>query len=129
MKFGKFIGAALALTLSAAALPANLPSTANIVYAADTEKAESAEAIAMRNAIADVKKRVNITSDFDEFDYDTNTRYDTTYYRFIWSKTNEDGGTDEKITVEYFNGFINGYEYYSSGRYYRKPAFSKLTPE
>lgn len=129
MKFRKFIAAALALSLSAAVMPANLTSPANTAYAADTEKTESAEAIAMRNAIADVKKRVNIPSDFDEFDYDTNTRYDTTYYRFIWTRTNDEGGTDEEITVEYFNGFINGYEYYNCDRNYRKPAFSKLTPE
>lgn len=126
MKFWKFIAAALALSLSAAVLPANT------AYAADTEKTESAETIAMRNAIADVKKRVNIGDGFDEFDYDTSTRYDTTYYRFIWSKTVvEDGkeGTGEEITVEYYNGFISGYEYYNRDRNYRKPAFSKLTPE
>ncbi|MDE7293029.1 MAG: DUF4901 domain-containing protein [Oscillospiraceae bacterium] len=132
MKFGKFIGLTLAFTLSAAILPANLPCPANTVYAADTEKAESAEAIAMRNAIADVKKRMNIPKDFDGFDYDTRTSYDTTYYRFTWSKTVvEDGieGTGEEITVEYYNGFINGYEYFNCDRTYRKPAFSKLTPE
>ncbi|MDE6593372.1 MAG: hypothetical protein K2K57_09980 [Oscillospiraceae bacterium] len=130
MKFGKFIAAALALTLSATALPANLPSPANTVYAADTEKAENAETAAMRKAMAEVKKRMNIGNDFDDFDYDTETRYDTTYYRFGWYKHEEQDGKTvlvEKIIAEYYNGFISGYEHYdrSSGR--NKPAFSKLT--
>lgn len=134
MKFGKFIGTALALSLSAAILPANayLPFSANTAYAADTEKSESAEVIAMRNAMADVKKRVNIPKDFDGFDYDTRVRYETTYYRFIWSKSEERDGrtvTTEKITVEYYNGFISGYEHYVRSRGRNKPTFARLTPD
>ncbi len=38
----------------------------------------------MRNAAAEVKKRLNVPKSLDKFTRETETQYDTVYYRFRW---------------------------------------------
>lgn len=120
--------------ISAALCAAAVVFTAPFVYvSADNgaSQTENTETAAMRNAILDVKKRVNIPSDFDEFEYDTTTKYDTTYYEFRWDriefdKKNNYSYSAEAVIVEYFNGFISRYIYLGEDED-SKPSFSKLT--
>lgn len=132
MKFRKIISAALGVMLALSAVPC-VP-----VFSADNTSAkteENAETTAMRNAILDVKKRVTVPQNLDKFEYDTQTRYDTTYYQFMWYRMDEDAKYDdyyyaaESITVEYYNGFIGSYShsYRNSGS--SKPRFAKLSSE
>lgn len=56
-------------------------------FAADNTSAkteENAEAAAVRNAAAEVKKRLNVPKNLDKFTRETETQYDTVYYRFRW---------------------------------------------
>ncbi len=130
MKFRKIISAALGIMLALSAVPCVLASAADNT-SAKTE--ENAETTAMRNAIVEVKKRLNVPKSLDQFSYETETRYDTIYYRFTWYREGKDEKsgrtyTAESMTAEYFNGYLGSYQYYSydSGRS-GKPSFSKLT--
>lgn len=131
MRKRQIISALTATVMAMGTLPA-LAMTA----AADstTENAgESAETAAMRAALTDVKKRVKIPEKYDKFDYKTETRYETTFYRFIWYtgelKWNGEVPREEGIVVEYYNGFISSYELFEENSESSKPSFSKLTPE
>ncbi|MGN1106399.1 MAG: YcdB/YcdC domain-containing protein, partial [Huintestinicola sp.] len=124
----------LSLSLCAAMLLTALPFAE--VNAADSKTAsqESKETAALKAAISEVKKRIDIPKELTKFDYETETRYGTTYYKLMWYSEKENGYgdtyTDKSITVEYFNGFISGYRYYDINRNTSsKPAFAKLTAE
>lgn len=109
------------------------------ISAADSSKksssSESKETADLKAAIAEVKKRINIPAQLDKFSYETETRYENTFFKLCWysEKKDEDGGsyTDCSITVEYYNGFIRHYSYYSNSTdpSYSKPHFPKLTAE
>ena len=106
------------------------------VNAADSKTAsqESKETAALKAAISEVKKRIDIPKELTKFDYETETRYGTTYYKLMWYSEKENGYgdtyTDKSITVEYFNGFISAYSYVDNSEPDPKPAsFPKLTPE
>lgn len=57
------------------------------LFAADNTPSKTernAEAAAVRNAAAEVKKRLNVPENLDKFTHETETQYDTVYYRFRW---------------------------------------------
>lgn len=106
------------------------------VNAADsnTSTQESRETAELKAAISEVKKRIDIPKELTKFDYETETSYETTYYKLMWysEKENDYGSiyTDKSVTVEYFNGFISGYNYYDKNRSSGSAlSFAKLTPE
>lgn len=124
----------LSLSLCAAMLLTALPFAE--VNAADskTSSQESKETAGLKAAISEVKKRIDIPKELTKFDYETETSYETTYYKLMWYSEKEnsygDTYTDKSITVEYFNGFISAYRYYDKNQdRSSKPAFAKLTPE
>lgn len=133
MKFRRLISAALGVMIAASAVPCVPAIAQDSSTSAKTE--ENAETTAMRNAILDVKKRVTIPQNLDKFEYDTETRYDTTYYRFIWYRMDDDDDSDiyyraaESIEVEYYNGFISSYSHSYKNRGSSKPSFAKLSSE
>lgn len=132
MKFRRLISAALGVMIAASAVPCVPVIAQDSGTSAKTE--ENAETTAMRNAILDVKKRVTIPQNLDKFKYDTETRYDTTYYRFIWYRMDDDDDSDiyyraaESIEVEYYNGFISSYSHSYKSKNSGKPSFAKLSP-
>ena len=125
----------LSAVLCSAMLMAALPCEAYAADSSTSEAAESAETAALRAAITDVKKRIDIPKELTEFDYETNTEYETTYYNFKWYVQSEDEygemQTEKSIAVEYYNGFIKVYQYYDRARemYSSKPSFPKMTPQ
>lgn len=125
----------ISAVLCSAMLMAALPCEAYAADSSTSEAAESAETAALRAAITDVKKRIDIPKELTEFDYETNTEYETTYYNFRWYVQSEDEygemQTDKSIAVEYYNGFIKVYQYYDRARemYSSKPSFPKMTPQ
>lgn len=133
MKFRRLISAALGVMIAASAAPCVPVIAQDSSTSAKTE--ENAETTAMRNAILDVKKRVTVPKNLDKFEYDTQTRYDTTYYQFRWYRMDEDDNYDdyydavESITVEYYNGFISSYSHSYKNRGSSKPSFAKLSSE
>lgn len=146
MKLCRLISAALCAAVMVSASP-----LASVTAEESSSKTENAETEAMRKAIVDVKKRLDIPKELDRFYYETKTKYETTYYLFEWYRQEPiykngaiSGVTNpEKIVVEYFNGFISSYTYGNDDedyeyRYeyddwdmdnhgYRKPGFSKLS--
>ncbi|MDE7289168.1 MAG: hypothetical protein K2N71_06670 [Oscillospiraceae bacterium] len=143
MKFKRLISAALSVLLAVSAVPC-----VNVFSEESSSQAEeNAETTALRNAIQDVKSRVDIPQALDKFEYETKTEYETTYYQFAWYRIDETKGYEssyyegngvdnaldcavEYVTVEYYKGFISWYEY----RKYdddssEKPSFAKLTAE
>lgn len=130
MKFRRIISAALGVMLALSAVPC-VPVLSADNASAKTE--ENAETTAMRNAIVEVKKRLNVPKSLDQFSYETATQYNTVYYMFTWYREEKDEKsgstyTAESMTAEYFNGYLGSYQYYSydSGRN-GKPSFAKLT--
>ncbi|MCI5752487.1 MAG: S-layer homology domain-containing protein [Oscillospiraceae bacterium] len=107
--------------------------------AADSEA--TAEANALKAAIADVKKRITIPSELDEFSYQLESRYETDFFQLQWYHVNEKSGVskyvngnwiqvDKMITVTYYDGMITGYEYFDKSYSTTvKPSFAKLTVE
>ncbi|MDE6747236.1 MAG: hypothetical protein K2J72_11495, partial [Oscillospiraceae bacterium] len=131
MKFRRFISAALGVLLAVSAVPC-VPAAAQ-ENSTSSKTEENAETTAMRNAIVDIKKRVTIPQSLDKFEYETETRYDTTYYQFRWYRMGKDADYDsyyhaaESISVEYYNGFISSYKHYTEGSGSSKPSFAKLS--
>lgn len=130
MKFRRLISAALSVLLAVSSVPCVNAFAQEDGTSAKTE--ENAETTAMRNAIREVKKRIDIPKELDKFSYETETEYDTVYYQFKWYREEKSQYynymvTAEYITVEYYNGFISGYEYFSGEDADNKPSFSKLT--
>lgn len=130
MKFKRLISAALSVLLAVSAVPCV---TVFSEESSSQKTEENAETTAMRKAILDVKKRVDIPQSLDKFEYDTKTQYDTVYYQFKWYREEKDEQRDrtytaESISVEYYKGFIRSYGYYSyeSGGS-SKPRFAKLS--
>ncbi|MBP0957727.1 MAG: hypothetical protein J5997_10225 [Oscillospiraceae bacterium] len=124
----------LSLSLCTAMLLTALPFAEVNAADSNTSTQESRETAELKAAISEVKKRINIPKELTKFDYETETSYETTYYRLVWysQKKNDYGDlyTDKSITVEYFNGFISGYSYYDINiSRSSKPAFAKLSPE
>ena len=140
MKFRRIISAALGVMLALSAVPC-VPAFSADNTSAKTE--ESAETAAMRNALTEVKKRVTVPKQLDKFAYETNTKYSTTYYRFLWYRVDEtkeyrnyssydvEHLMNESVgylTVEYYNGFISYFNYWLDDTdSANKPSFSKLT--
>ncbi|MDE6710728.1 MAG: DUF4901 domain-containing protein [Oscillospiraceae bacterium] len=129
MKFKRLISAALSVLLAVSAVPC----VTAFSEESSSKAEENAETTAMRKAILDVKKRVDIPQSLDKFEYDTKTQYDTVYYQFKWYREEKDEQRDrtytaESISVEYYKGFIRSYGYYSyeSGGS-SKPSFAKLS--
>lgn len=143
MKLQKIISAALSVLLAVSSVPCIT------VFSEDGTSAkteENAETTAMREAILDVKKRADIPKELDKFVYDTETRYDTTYYCFVWYRVDKEDEekynydyddidfelamdiSAEYVKVEYYKGFISSYYHYSAERGgSSKPSFSKFT--
>lgn len=139
MKFKRLISAALSVLIAVSAVPCvNVFSEES-----SSQTEENAETTALRNAIQDVKSRVDIPQELDKFVYETKTEYETTYYQFAWYRVDESDGRSydydghdvdvaidqavEYITAEYYNGFISSYRYWNGSRSSDKPSFSKLT--
>ncbi|MGN0691983.1 MAG: YcdB/YcdC domain-containing protein [Oscillospiraceae bacterium] len=111
------------------------------IEAMAAESASTAEAKALKAAIAEVKKRITIPSELSEFSYQLESRYETDFFQLRWYHINEKGGTskyvdgnwirvDKMITVTYYDGLITGYEYYDKDYSTTvKPSFAKLTVE
>ncbi|MGN1417645.1 MAG: S-layer homology domain-containing protein [Oscillospiraceae bacterium] len=105
------------------------------------ESASTAEAKALKAAIADVKKRITIPAELDEFSYQLESKYETDFFQLQWYHINEKKGTskyvngswlsvDKMMTVTYYDGMITGYEYYDKDYSTTvKPSFAKLTVE
>lgn len=132
MKLRNLISAVLCAAVAASAVPIVPVSAENTSSKTAAAAEENVETAAMRNAILDVKKRVSIPQNLDQFEYNTKTQYDTAYYQFQWYREEKDERnytyTAEYITVGYYNGFISEYEYYCrDSDSSDKPGFSKLT--
>lgn len=131
MKKRRILSALLAAVIAAGTLSA-MPVSADSTAAENAgEASESAETAAMRNALLEVKKRVNIPAEYDKFDCKTETKYEITYYRFIWYKGElnwrGEEPQEEGIVIEYYNGFISSYELFAKDYSSGKASFSKLT--
>ena len=126
---------AFAAILSAAMALSALPAAPTAVYADSdsTAKADSAETQALKKAISDVKKRINIPKTMDKFDYDTKTSYENTFFRLRWYSEEDNGSytyTAQEIIVEYYNGFISSYTYNDhTDNSSSKRGFAKLSSE
>ncbi len=123
MKLARLIPAAVCAAVMISSVPC-AP-----IFAAENSQTQNAETEAMKKAMLDVKKRVHIPEDMENFDYSTETKYDTTYFRFKWSHGDKYNDDDYKfVTVNYYNGFISYYEYFDrSNSHSGKPSFSKLS--
>lgn len=132
-KRSKFIACLAAAVLTLTDLPAIMPT----VSAAE-KSSSTAESDALKTAIAEVKKRITVPAELEEFKYETSERYNTVFYKFYWYSKGESvryiaGGSEnvnEMITVEYFDGQITSYAYDSPD--YRttcKKGFAKLSSE
>ena len=124
----------LSLSLCTAMLLTALPFAEVNAADSNTSTQESRETAELKAAISEVKKRIDIPKELTKFDYETETSYETTYYKLMWysEKENDYGSiyTDKSVTVEYFNGFISGYSYYDKNRSSGSAlSFAKLTPE
>lgn len=129
MKIRQIISAAMC----AAMFFSSVPFSGVDVFAQSSDTSESAEAAALKEAVAVVKNRISVPKEFDKFEYDSHTEYGTTFYEFTWrrEKMGEDGNlrTDGKIIAEYYNGFISYYYNSSNENYSDKPSFPKLTSD
>ena len=139
MKFKRLISAALSVLLAVSAVPC----VTVFSEESSSQAEENAETTALRNAIQDVKSRVDIPQELDKFKYETKTEYETTYYQFAWFRVDESEDrsydydsydieyaldiSDEYVTVEYYNGFISNCVYWNGSRSSGKPSFSKLS--
>lgn len=133
MKKTRFIACFVAAALSLSSVPAVMPP----VLAAD-KSASTAESDALKKAITEVKGRIPIPSELEEFKYETNEKYSTVFYKFYWYSKGDSNRyfageyekIDEMITVEYFGDQITAYEY-DSPDYNRscKKGFAKLSAE
>ncbi|MGN0638779.1 MAG: YcdB/YcdC domain-containing protein [Huintestinicola sp.] len=124
----------LCTALCAAMLLTSLPFAEVSAADSKTSSQESKETVSLKAAISEVKKRIDIPKELTKFDYETETSYDTTYYKLVWysEKENSYGEmyTDKSVTVEYFNGFISAYSYVDKNRPSSSSlSFAKLTPE
>ncbi|MBQ8568325.1 MAG: S-layer homology domain-containing protein [Oscillospiraceae bacterium] len=126
---------AFAAIISAVMALSALPAAPTAVYADSdsTAKADSAETQALKKAISDVKKRINIPKTMDKFDYDTKTSYENTFFRLRWYSEEDNGSytyTAQEIIVEYYNGFISSYRYNDhTDNSSSKRGFAKLSSE
>ncbi len=127
---------AAVIALSCGMAPAPHISAADITSVSTAAGGQTAETKALQNAVADVKKRVDIPASLTEFSKETNNKYGVSYYTFKWyreeERKNNSGGkykvTVESITVRYYRGNITGYEYYNEDRSGSgKRRFAKLT--
>ncbi|MBD5141944.1 MAG: hypothetical protein HDT25_11135, partial [Ruminococcus sp.] len=139
MKFKRLISAALSVLLAVSAVPC----VTAFSEESSSKAEENAETTALRNAIQDVKSRVDIPQELDKFKYETKTEYETTYYQFAWFRVDESEDrsydydsydieyaldiSDEYVTVEYYNGFISNCVYWNGSRSSGKPSFAKLS--
>ncbi len=134
----QIISGALAAAMVFSAVPA---SGIVGIEAMAADSASTAEAKALKAAIAEVKKRVTIPAELDEFSYQLESKYETDFFKLQWYHINEKKGTskyvdgkwlsvDKMITVTYYDGLITGYEYYDQDYSTTvKPSFAKLTVE
>ncbi|MCM1523316.1 MAG: DUF4901 domain-containing protein [Ruminococcus sp.] len=117
-----------------------LPQTLGAPVLAADVKTENAEAAALKRAVTEVKKRVDIPKNFDGFDYRVSNNYGVNFFTFTWSRTDVYKDSDgkeqsydaEEIIVRYNDGnkLITYYEYNDyTDEESDKPRFEKLTAE
>lgn len=124
------------MVFSAASVTVNIGIDAEAV-----ESTSTAESKALKAAIADVKKRISIPAELDEFAYQLQSKYETDFFLLQWYKEDKKNGTyryinnktvyvSEVITVSYYDGMITSYEHYDKDLPTSvKPSFAKLTVE
>lgn len=136
-KFAAVMSAVIAFSAFSQAVPA-VSGIIPVTVASAAEEASSKETEDLKKAITEVKKRINIPKELDQFKYDTNVRYGTNFYTLKWYKETTEkrpSGAEytretESITVSFFNGYISRYYHARSDQPdYGKPMFAKLTPE
>lgn len=122
----KIAAAALAVTLTAAALPeaAVMP-----VYAVSGSTTSNESEVEMKAALTKVKQRVKIPAELTEFTYSTGKSYGTKVYEFIWR--NKNAGNDyREISVSIVGDVITSYrDSKASAKYSQDPTFAKLSQE
>lgn len=122
----KIAAAALAVTLTAAALPtaAVMP-----VYAVSGSSTSNESEVEMEAALTKVKQRVKIPAELTEFTYSTGKSYGTKVYSFIWQ--NKKSGNDyREISVSIVGDVITSYrDSKASAKYSQDPTFAKLSQE
>lgn len=100
----------------------------------------TAESKALKAAITEVKKRITIPSELDEFAYQLESKYETDFFLLQWYKEDKNGSyryingksvyVSEMITVAYYDGMITSYEHFDKDFSSTvKPGFAKLTVE
>ncbi|MGN0697100.1 MAG: YcdB/YcdC domain-containing protein [Oscillospiraceae bacterium] len=131
----------ISVVMAAAMIFSAVPAGEGIgIAAAAAESGSTAGAEALKKAIIDVKKRIDIPAELDDFAYEIETRYETDYFLLQWYHVDENGGitryiNDEcidnvtkAITVEYYDGLITFYNNFDSDFSASvKPGFAKLS--
>lgn len=112
----------------------------SFITAAAEESSSTAESKALKAAITEVKKRITIPSELDEFTYQLQSKYETDFFLLQWYKEDKNGTyqyingksirVSKMITVAYYDGMITSYDYYNKGFSSTvKPSFAKLSVE
>lgn len=120
----KIAAAALAVTLTAAVLPA---AAVMPVYAVSGSTTSNESEVEMKTALTKVKQRVKIPAELTEFTYSTGKSYGTKVYEFIWR--NKNAGNDyREISVSIVGDVITSYrDSKASAKYSQDPTFAKLS--
>ncbi|MBQ4225183.1 MAG: hypothetical protein II664_02595, partial [Oscillospiraceae bacterium] len=136
-KFAAVMSAVIAFSAVSQVVPA-VSGMIPVTIASAAEETSSKETEELKNAITEVKKRIDIPKELDQFKYETNVRYGTAFYTLKWYKETTEkrpSGAEytretESITVSFFDGYISSYYHSRSDQSdYGKPMFAKLTPE
>lgn len=124
----KIAAAALAVTLTAAALPAAVMP----VYAVSGSSTSNESEVEMEAALTKVKQRVKIPKELTEFTYSTGKSYGTKVFEFTWkSKRDINSAGIKYIQVSIVGDVITRYQYYDDSKgysqYSQDPTFAKLS--
>lgn len=120
----KIAAAALAVTLTAAALPTAAVMPAYAVTGASTSDESEVE---MKAALTKVKQRVTIPKELTEFTYSTGKSFNTKVYNFKWH-TKSSAKTSREITVSIVGDIITSYrDSKAYTQYGQNPTFAKLS--
>lgn len=122
----KIAAAALAVTLTAAALPtaAVMP-----VYAVTGSSTSNESEVEMKAALTKVKQRVKIPAELTEFTYSTGKSYGTKVYNFIW-RNKKSGNDYREMNISIVGDVITSYrDSKASAKYSQDPTFAKLSQE
>lgn len=86
MKESRKFAAIMSAVIAFSAVPQVVPTVSGMipVTVASAEETSTKETEDLKKAITEVKKRINIPKELDQFKYDTNVRYGTNFYTLKW---------------------------------------------